>query len=258
MKHRKRLLILGDIFGMIIALLVFVFPFIFMFLNSVKDRKEANLLTASIPQVFHWENYAEVFKTNDYVLIRAFKNSIVLTVFSVLGLVLVASMAGFVIQRRKDRLSKAVNIILMLGLMWTLFGMVLVEIALQIPFDVMLYRGFISTIPIELEDAARIDGCKRRTLFFRVVFPLLKPVTSTIIILNAVTVFNDFTNPLYFLPGSENATVQQTLYNFTGQYSSSYNLLFADVILITLPMLILFIIFNKKIVDGMVAGAIKG
>ena len=219
MKHRKRLLILGDIFGMIIALLVFVFPFIFMFLNSVKDRKEANLLTASIPQVFHWENYAEVFKTNDYVLIRAFKNSIVLTVFSVLGLVLVASMAGFVIQRRKDRLSKAVNIILMLGLMippavlptiWvmqglhiyrTLFGMVLVEIALQIPFDVMLYRGFISTIPIELEDAARIDGCKRRTLFFRVVFPLLKPVTSTIIILNAVTVFNDFTNPLYFLPG---------------------------------------------------------
>ena len=66
MKHRKRLLILGDIFGMIIALLVFVFPFIFMFLNSVKDRKEANLLTASIPQVFHWENYAEVFKTNDY------------------------------------------------------------------------------------------------------------------------------------------------------------------------------------------------
>ena len=99
MKHRKRLLILGDIFGMIIALLVFVFPFIFMFLNSVKDRKEANLLTASIPQVFHWENYAEVFKTNDYVLIRAFKNSIVLTVFSVLGLVLVASMAGFVIQR---------------------------------------------------------------------------------------------------------------------------------------------------------------
>lgn len=78
------------------------------------------------------------------------------------------------------------------------------------------------------------------------------------IILNAVTVFNDFTNPLYFLPGSENATVQLTLYNFMGQYSSSYNMLFADVILITIPMLILFIFFNKRIVEGMVAGAVKG
>ena len=77
-------------------------------------------------------------------------------------------------------------------------------------------------------------------------------------IVKAVTVFNDFTNPLYFLPGAENATVQLTLYNFMGQFESSYNLLFADVILITLPMLILFIFFNKRIVEGMVAGAVKG
>lgn len=89
-------------------------------------------------------------------------------------------------------------------------------------------------------------------------FPLLKPVTSTIIILNAVTIFNDFTNPLYFLPGNDNVTVQLTLYNFMGRYSSSYNLLFADVLIITIPMLILFLFFNKKIVDGMVAGAVKG
>ena len=140
----------------------------------------------------------------------------------------------------------------------TMFGMILVEIALQIPFDIMLYQGFVGTIPIELEEAARIDGCKKGRLFFQIVFPLLKPVTSTIVILNAVTIFNDFTNPLYFLPGTENATVQQTLYNFTGQFASSYNLLFADVILITLPMLLLFVVFNKKIVDGMAAGSIKG
>ena len=70
--------------------------------------------------------------------------------------------------------------------------------------------------------------------------------------------FNDFTNPLYFLPGNENVTVQLTLYNFMGRYSSSYNLLFADVLIITVPMLILFLIFNKKIVAGMVAGAVKG
>ena len=140
----------------------------------------------------------------------------------------------------------------------TLFGMVMVEIALQIPFDVMLYRGFIGTIPVELEEAGYIDGCKRASLFGKIIFPLLKPVTATVVILNAVGIFNDFTNPLYFLPGSKNATVQLTLYNFMGQYSNSYNLLFADVILITVPMLIVFIIFNKRIVDGMVAGSVKG
>ena len=78
------------------------------------------------------------------------------------------------------------------------------------------------------------------------------------IILTGVTTFNDFTNPLYFLPGAENTTVQMTLYNYKGQFASSFNLLFADIILITVPMLVLFIFFNKKIVDGMVAGSVKG
>lgn len=115
-----------------------------------------------------------------------------------------------------------------------------------------------ATIPTELEEAGFIDGCSRIQLFSRVVFPLLKPVTSTVIILNAVSIFNDFTNPLYFLPGNANATVQLTLYNFKGKYASSYNLLFADVLVITIPMLVLFIFFNKRIIDGMVAGAVKG
>ena len=136
--------------------------------------------------------------------------------------------------------------------------MILIEVALQIPFTIMLFRGFMSSIPIELEEAGYMDGCSKWKIFSAIIFPLLKPVTSTVIILNAVTIFNDFTNPLYFLPGAENATVQLTLYNFMGQYSSSYNMLFADVILITIPMLTLFIFFNKRIVEGMVAGAVKG
>ena len=134
----------------------------------------------------------------------------------------------------------------------------MIETTLNLPFSIMLYRGFIGTIPIELEDAALIDGCGKLQLFFKIIFPLLKPVTSTAIILNAVTVFNDFTNPLYFFPGKENATIQLTLYNFNSKFSSSYNLLFADVVLIIIPMLIVFIIFNKKIVEGMVAGSVKG
>lgn len=276
MKKRKRLRLLGDIIGMVSAIVIFVFPFLFMFINSLKDRREANLLSMALPKEFLWENYKKVFEANNYIVLTAFKNSFLLTILSVIGLIIVCSMAGYVLQRRKDRTMSVVNFIIMTGLMippailptiWimqglhvyrTLFGMVMVEIALQIPFDVMLYRGFIGTIPVELEEAGYIDGCKRASLFGRIIFPLLKPVTATVVILNAVGIFNDFTNPLYFLPGSKNATVQLTLYNFMGQYSNSYNLLFADVILITIPMLIVFIIFNKRIVDGMVAGSVKG
>lgn len=276
MKRKKRILLLGDIVGMAAAVIVFVFPFLFMFVNSLKDRREANLLSMALPVKPLWSNYKEVFESNNYIILTAFKNSLLLTVFSLCGLVFVCSMAGYVLQRRRGRTMSFVNFIIMTGLMippailptiWimqglhiykTIFGMILIEIALQIPFDIMIYRGFMSSIPVELEEAGYIDGCSKIRLFSSIIFPLLKPATATIIILNAVTIFNDFTNPLYFLPGNENTTIQLTLYNFKGQYASSYNLLFADVILITIPMLILFLIFNKRIVDGMVAGSVKG
>jgi raffinose/stachyose/melibiose transport system permease protein len=136
--------------------------------------------------------------------------------------------------------------------------MILVEVAIGIPFSTLLYKGFMGTIPKEIDEAAIVDGCGGFRLFFQIIFPLLKPVTSTVIVLSAVTIFNDFVNPLYFLPGANNATVQLTLYNFMSMYVTSWNLLFADIILITIPPLILFIFFNKKIVAGMTAGAIKG
>lgn len=276
MKKEKRLLLLGDILGCVFGILIFAVPFIFMLINALKDRRGANLLSLSLPETYMWENFKEVFEANDYLIVTAFKNSAILTVGSLLLLIVVGSMAGYVLQRRTDKTTKFVSTLVMTGLMippailptiWimqglhiykTMFGMVLVETALQIPFTIMLYRGFMDTIPVELEEAGYIDGCTRGKLFVQIIFPLLKPVTSTIIILNAVNIFNDFTNPLYFLPGTENSTVQLTLYNFMGRYSSSYNLLFADVLIITIPMLILFLIFNQKIVDGMVAGAVKG
>lgn len=276
MKRKKRIYILGDVLGILMAVIVFIVPFAFMLVNALKEGREANLLNISLPQNLHWENFLEVFRANNYQIVTAFKNSGMIVLGSVMILVIVGSMGGYVIQRRKDRIMGISNALIMTGLMvpaailptiWvlqrihlykTLTGMILIETALHIPFTVMLYRGFMSSIPVELEEAGYIDGCSRWKIFTKIIFPLLKPVTSTVIILNAVTIFNDFTNPLYFLPGAENATVQLTLYNFMGQYASSYNLLFADVILITVPMLILFIFFNKRIVDGMVAGAVKG
>ena len=276
MKKRKVLTLTGDVVGMALCLFIFVTPFLYMFLNSIKNKKEANLMSLALPSEVHFENYLEVLKANNYMLITAFKNSLLIAFFSVAILILVGSMAGYVLQRRSDKTMTVANALIMSGLMvppailptiWvlqgmhiykTLLGMVTVEVALCIPFTIMLYRGFMGTIPKELEEAGLIDGCSPFQIYTKIVFPLLKPVTSTVIILNAVNIFNDFTNPLYFLPGNANATVQLTLYNFMGQFESSYNLLFADVILITIPMLILFIFFNKRIVEGMVAGAVKG
>lgn len=276
MKKKKLLTICGDVIGMAACLVIFVTPFLYMLVNSLKGTKEANLMSLSLPKEIHPENYLEVIKANNYMLVIAFKNSLILALCSVILLILTGSMAGYVLQRRNDRTTRLANVLIMSGLMvppailptiWvlqglhlykTLLGMTIVEVALNIPFTIMLYRGFMATIPTELEEAGFIDGCSRIQLFSKVVFPLLKPVTSTVIILNAVSIFNDFTNPLYFLPGNANATVQLTLYNFKGKYASSYNLLFADVLVITIPMLVLFIFFNKRIIDGMVAGAVKG
>ena len=276
MKKQKRLLLAGDIVGVIVTVILFLVPFYFMFIQSVKTKKEAARLSISWPTEFHFENYLEVIRYNNYQLLRAFKNSAILTIFTVIGLIFTAAMAAYVIQRRHDKVMTAIQSVIMLGLMIpaailptihmlqtmhiykTMFSMVMIEIALQTPFAIMLCRGYMASIPRELEEAARIDGCSKWGIFTRVIFPLLKPIQATLIILVGVQTFNDFTNPLYFLPGSENITVQQTLYNYRSQVQSSYNLLFADIIIITIPMLILFLIFNKRIVDGMVAGSVKG
>lgn len=267
---------IGDILGILFALIIFVIPFLFMLMNSLKGRREANLLQLSLPEVWQWGNYKEVLTASNGLVLTAFKNSMLITAGAVAVLIITCAMAGYVLQRRKGKAMSRLNLLIMLGLMVppailptisimqglhvykTLFGMIMVEVALQTPFTIMLYRGFMGSIPTELEEAGYIDGCNKKKMFTKVVFPLLKPVTATVVILNAVTIFNDFTNPLYFLPGNKNATVQLTLYIFKGQFANSFNLLFADVIIITIPMLILFLIFNKKIVDGMVAGAVKG
>ena len=276
MKREKRRLLIADILGVLVTVIIFIIPLYFMFVNSLKSQQEANLLNIAWPSELHFENYSAVFSYANYQLLTAYKNSIILTLFTVIGLIFTGAMAGYVIQRRNDRVMKTISWVIMLGLMIpaailptinllqklhiykTMFGMVMVEIALQTPFTIMLFRGYMASIPTELEEAARIDGCNPWQVFIQIINPLLKPIRATVIILTAVTTFNDFTNPLYFLPGADNTTVQLTLYNYKGQFSSSYNMLFADIILITIPMLILFIFFNKRIVDGMVAGSVKG
>ncbi|MEG0934372.1 MAG: carbohydrate ABC transporter permease [Clostridia bacterium] len=278
LKQRRRPGMMAvDVLCVLFGLIVYCVPFYFVVINSFKTRQEASLMNISWPSTFQIaENYRKVLETNNGIVVRAFGNSIFITACSILLMVVVCSMAGFVLQRKNDKVGLIANFVVLSGLMippaivptiWimqgigiykSLYGMVLVEVALNCSFSCILYRGFMATIPRELDEAAVIDGCNPPVLFARIIFPLLKPVTATVIVLSAVNIFNDFVNPLYFLPGTKNATVQQTLYNFNGQYGSDWNLLFADVMLITIPPLLLFIFFNKKIVSGMVAGAIKG
>jgi raffinose/stachyose/melibiose transport system permease protein len=261
----------------VVAILLFIVPFVFMFLTASKTADDAAALSFSWPKSWPvWQNIKDVFAANNNELVTAFRNSIILTVVSVTIIVITCSMVGFVIQRRPGKLASTANLLVLTGLIippavvptiWvlqhlhifkTLSGLILVEVAFGIPFAVLLFRAFVSAIPRELDEAAILDGCSGFSLFFRVILPLLRPVVITVILVQSVFIFNDFVNPLYFLPGDENATVQLTLFNFRSQFSTQYNLLFANIVLITVPPLILFIFFNRKIVSGMTAGAVKG
>ena len=145
-----------------------------------------------------------------------------------------------------------------IGLFKTISGMILIQVAYGLSFSILLYRAFIASVPRELDEAALIEGAKPWQIFFKIVFPLLRPVTLTNIVVQSVLIFNDFTNPLYYLPGKQNVTVQLTLYNFQSQFQSQFNLLFMNILLITIPPLIVFIFLNRQIVAGMTAGGVKG
>lgn len=259
------------------SVIIFWIPLYFVFVNAMKDSRGASLRSMSWPTSNHlWSNIKEVVQARDYMLIHAFVNSAAVTVVSIIILLLVCSMAGFVMQRRSDRFTPWVSFFVLAGLIippaivptiWvldqlhlfkTMIGLILVEVALSFPFAALLYRGFMGAIPREIDEAAIVDGAGGFRLFFQIIYPLLKPVNATIIVSSSVTIFNDFTNPLYFFPGAQNATVPLTLYNFMGQFVSQYNLLYTNLLLITIPPLVLFIVFNKKIVAGITAGAVKG
>ncbi|TCM93066.1 raffinose/stachyose/melibiose transport system permease protein [Paenibacillus sp. BK033] len=274
LKGTKR--IVFEVIAIVLSVVIFWVPFCFVIVNSLKNKTDAAQLDLSWPTSLQWSNYKEVLIAQDHMVIRSFVNSTLITLLSIAILVVVSAMTGYVLQRRNDRWSGIIQFLVLAGLMippavvptiWvldsirlfkTMSGIVLVEVALGISFAVMLYRSFMATIPREIDEAAIVDGCGSMRMFFQMILPLLMPVTSTVIVLSSVGIYNDFVNPLYFFPGAKNATIQLTLYNFTSMYNTSWNLLFADIILISLPPLILFIFFNKRIVAGMTAGAVKG
>jgi raffinose/stachyose/melibiose transport system permease protein len=263
--------------SILVSLVVFVVPFAFILLSATKDRTQSAELDFSWPDQFRFvQNLLDVLAARDYMLIIAYINSTILTVCSVAIMVILSAMVAFVLQRRPSRWTGPVNFLVLsgliippavvptiwvlqgLGLFRTMPGLILVEVAYGLSFAILLFRNFLATVPRDLDESAIIDGAGPLRVFFQVIFPLLRSVAITVIVVQSVVIFNDFTNPLYFLPGDENATVQLTLYNFQSQYNTQYNLLFTNILLITIPPLLMFLVANRRIVAGLTTGAIKG
>jgi raffinose/stachyose/melibiose transport system permease protein len=278
MKIRNELTrILVDLLTLIVVGVVFIVPFIFIVLTASKPQAEAALFEFSFPGEFLlFQNLWEVIQFRDYRMLLALWNSTILTVGSVILIVMLAAGVAFVVQRRNDRVASIVSAFMLtgliippavvptifvlqeIGLYRTLVGLIFVEVAIQLPFAVLILRAFMASIPREIDEAAIIDGASSRQLFLRVILPLLRPAIITIVVVSAVIIYNDFTLPLYFLPGSENVTAQLTLFSFISQFASRWDLLFADVIIITIPPLIMYMFFQKQIVAGLTSGAVKG
>jgi len=246
-------------------------------LTAAKTRQEAALFEFSWPSKWQLiENIRDVIGYGDNRMILAMWNSTLLTVGSVVLIVLFSALVAFVMQRRHDRLASVASSVMFAGLVippavvptifllqWlglykTLLGLIMVEVAVTMPFATLVFRSFMASIPSEIDEAAIMDGASPLRMFFSIILPLLQPAIVTVIVVSAVAIYNDFTGPLYFLPGSQNVTAQLTLYSFMSQFGSQWNLLFADVVVVTIPPLIMFMFFQRQLISGMTAGAIKG
>lgn len=266
-----------DAIALVVVGILFIVPFIFIVLMAAKSSQEASLFQFSWPGQFQlFDNIRDVLAYNDNRMILALWNSTLLTVGSVTLIVLLSALAAYIMQRRQGLVTSIASAVMLagliippavvptifllqqLGIYKTLIGLIFVEVAYGLPFAVLIFRAFVGSIPRELDEAAVIDGASPLRVFFQVILPLLRSAMVTIIVVQSVAVYNDFAGPLYFLPGSQNVTVQLTLFSFISQFNSQYNLLFANAVVITIPALIMFLFFQRQIVAGMTAGSVKG
>ncbi|MGD9927630.1 MAG: carbohydrate ABC transporter permease [Sphaerochaeta sp.] len=279
MKSRKQqtAYIASNILVFLFLTIIFIVPFVYIILMAAKSSKEAALLRFSLPaQNLFFQNLKEVVAYGDYRMFRALLNSTLLTVGSVALIVVFSALFAFVAQRKNDKSASILMSLLIIGLMIppavvptifllqnlkiykTMFGMIMIDVALFMPFATMIFRTAMSTIPRDLDEASYLDGASPLTIFFQVILPLLKPAIVTVVVTTSVNIFNDFVGPLYFLPGAKNITAPLTLYSFMSQFSTQWNLLFANVVVVSIIPLIIFIFFQRQLVAGMMGGAVKG
>lgn len=260
----------------VLSILV-VIPIYYLIVTTFKTSTEAALSPMALPTHLDFSKYVDAFKKMQYP--RAFKNTFIITACSVVGVVIVSSMCGYVLNRKgKHKFAQSVFLLILSGMMFpyqmsilglykvvqqlhlmnSLLGVILINIAMSIPFATFLIKSFVDTIPIELEEAAQIDGCGIFRTFWIITFPLMKPTVATIAILNTLTIWNDFMGPLYFLQSREKDVILQEVYRNIGQFSTDWTSLFPMMVLGVLPLVIFYLFMQKYIIGGVMNGSVKG
>jgi raffinose/stachyose/melibiose transport system permease protein len=248
-------------------------PLLYMVLGSFKSPLEASSFSLSLPRRWLFRNYGDVVREGS--LGRAFINSCLIAAISSALTVFLSSIASFVIARKRSRLAEFLYYFFFLGslapmqiiptiqvlkvahIYGSYAGVILIYAALNLSFGCFLYAGLIKSVPRALDEAALMEGASLFGIFYRVIFPLLTPANVTISILIFLSIWNDINLPIYFLPDPSKWTMPLSVYGFFGRYSSSWNLVFADLALTALPVVILYLAAQKYVVSGLLAGAVK-
>ena len=273
----------AKIFTMVIMLLVFaayMFPFLMVVINSLKQKRDI------IKSPFSWlytvkgmsfDNFVTAFTQMNFF--NAFKNSLIITVTATVLVTILAAMLAYYIVRNDNLLSRIIFALMVASMiipfqaimipLVSIYGgtlnilnhrltLIFMHTGFSMAMSVFMFHGFIrGSVPIALEEAAYLDGCSHRQTFFSIVFPLLKPIMSTTVILNALAFWNDFLLPSLVLTEKKLLTLPLSTYSFYGTYSADYGTIMAGLLLCVIPLLILYIVLQKQIINGVVAGAVK-
>jgi ABC-type sugar transport system, permease component len=266
LRYRGRTFLLELV--MVAAAVAFLFPVYALIVLSLKDSRQISATPLALPDPATTANYSGAWQSAQ--LGPALVSSALITAASLIALIVLGSTAAYFIARRATRLGYGLYILFIfgivlpfqlgmiplfklvdsLGLLGTQQGMILFYSGIQLPFTVFLYTGFIRALPRDYADAALVDGANHLQAFTRIVFPLLRPITGTVLILNAVFVWNDFLTPLLYLGGSPHETIPVRIFAFVGQYVSDYGLVFAGLVWGAAPVIVVFLLLQRYVVRG--------
>ncbi|MGE4584330.1 MAG: carbohydrate ABC transporter permease [Sphaerochaeta sp.] len=254
----------------------YLYPLFLVVINSFKTFSEITSNVLAFPTTLVWKNFQNAFRIMEYP--RYFLNTLLATAVGVCGVVVVSSLAGYKLSRTKTRYSFVMFMVLIAPMMipFHSFMISLVKVAKQLhligsplglgilywglgaSLALFMYHGAVKSVPQELDDCALIDGASPFRAFFQIIFPLLQPVTVSVIVINTMWMWNDFLLPLLVLSGSKKSlTLQLAAYNFFGLYKVEWNYAMAGVLLTILPAVIFYLSLQRYIIKGMVAGAVK-
>ncbi|MCJ8012263.1 carbohydrate ABC transporter permease [Paenibacillus sp. KQZ6P-2] len=262
---------------MLVLAAIFMIPIYYLIITTFKTPADAVSHPMGLPVNITFDNYIRAFKAMNYF--HVLSNNLIITISSVAGIVLFSAMAAYSLVRRTNHFNRIVFLLFMvgmmvpyqmgilalykqvaeLGIMNTLSGVVLIEICYCLPFSIFLIKSFISsTVPFELEEAARVDGCGVWRTFWQIVFPLLTPVIATVAILNTLGVWNDFMTPLLFLQSRSKGVLLLEVFRNIGQFSTDWTSFFPMMLLAVAPLILFYIFMQKYIINGITSGSLKG